>query len=44
MHPPRQALAALLMEQGHFGEAEEIYRDGFGLSGRIQRPSTRTMS
>jgi hypothetical protein len=44
MHPPRQALAALLMEQGHFGEAEEIYRDDLGLSGRIQRPSTRTMS
>lgn len=37
MHPPRHALAALLMEQGHFGEAEEIYRDGLGLSGKIQR-------
>jgi tetratricopeptide (TPR) repeat protein len=37
MHPPRHALAALLMEQGHFGEAEEIYRDDLGLSGRIQR-------
>jgi tetratricopeptide (TPR) repeat protein len=37
MHPPRHALAALLMEQGHLGEAEEIYRDDLGLSGRIQR-------
>jgi tetratricopeptide (TPR) repeat protein len=37
MHPPRHALAALLAEQGHFGEAEEIYRDDLGLSGRIQR-------
>jgi tetratricopeptide (TPR) repeat protein len=37
MHPPRHALAALLMEQGHFGEAEKIYRDDLGLSGRIQR-------
>jgi tetratricopeptide (TPR) repeat protein len=37
MHPPRHALAALLAEQGHFAEAEEIYRDDLGLSGRIQR-------
>jgi len=37
MHPPRHALAALLMEQGHFVEAEQIYRDDLGLSGRIQR-------
>jgi tetratricopeptide (TPR) repeat protein len=37
MHPPRHALAALLMEQGRLGEAEEIYRDDLGLSGRIQR-------
>ncbi len=37
MHPPRHALAALLMEQGHYSEAEEIYRDDLGLSGRIQR-------
>jgi tetratricopeptide (TPR) repeat protein len=37
MHPPRHALAALLAEQGHYGEAEEIYRDDLGLSGRIQR-------
>jgi tetratricopeptide (TPR) repeat protein len=37
MHPPRHALAALLMEQGHYSEAEEVYRDDLGLSGRIQR-------
>jgi tetratricopeptide (TPR) repeat protein len=37
MHPPRHALAALLAEQGHYAEAEEIYRDDLGLSGRIQR-------
>ena len=37
MHPPRHALAALLAEQGHFAEAEEVYRDDLGLSGRIQR-------
>jgi len=37
MHPPRHALAALLMEQGHHAEAESVYRDDLGLSGRIQR-------
>jgi len=37
MHPPRHALAALLAEQAHFAEAEEVYRDDLGLSGRIQR-------
>ena len=37
MHPPRHALAALLAEQGHFAEAEAVYRDDLGLSGRIQR-------
>jgi tetratricopeptide (TPR) repeat protein len=37
MHPPRHALAALLLEQGHCNEAEEIYRDDLGLSGKIQR-------
>jgi tetratricopeptide (TPR) repeat protein len=37
MHPPRHALAALLMEQGHCAEAETIYRDDLGLSGRVQR-------
>ena len=37
MHPPRHALAALLAEQGRFGEAEQVYRDDLGLSDRIQR-------
>ena len=37
MHPPRHALAALLMEQDHFEEAEQVYRDDLGLSGRVQR-------
>ena len=37
MHPPRHALAALLAEQGHYHEAEAVYRDDLGLSGRIQR-------
>jgi len=37
MHPPRHALAALLLDQGHHEEAEQVYRDDLGLSGRIQR-------
>ncbi len=37
MHPPRHALAALLLEQGRYPEAEEVYRDDLGLSGRVQR-------
>jgi tetratricopeptide (TPR) repeat protein len=37
MHPPRHALAALLTEQGQLEEAEQIYRDDLGLSGKIQR-------
>lgn len=37
MHPPRHALAALLAEQGHFGEAEEVYRTDLGLNGKLQR-------
>jgi tetratricopeptide (TPR) repeat protein len=37
MHPPRHALAALLLEQGHCEEAEKIYRDDLGLTGKIQR-------
>jgi hypothetical protein len=37
MHPPRHALAALLLEQGHCEEAEQVYRDDLGLSGKIQR-------
>ncbi len=37
MHPPRHALAALLIEQGHFQEAETIYRTDLGLNTDIQR-------
>jgi tetratricopeptide (TPR) repeat protein len=37
MHPPRHALAALLLDQGHCDEAEQVYRDDLGLSGRVQR-------
>jgi tetratricopeptide (TPR) repeat protein len=37
MHPPRHALAALLADQGHYAEAEQVCRDDLGLSGRIQR-------
>jgi len=37
MHPPRHALAALLLDQGHAQEAEQVYRDDLGLSGRVQR-------
>ena len=37
MHPPRHALAALLAEQGHFEEAEDIYRTDLGLNGKLQR-------
>jgi tetratricopeptide (TPR) repeat protein len=37
MHPPRHALAALLAEQGHYREAEQVYRDDLGLSSAIQR-------
>jgi len=37
MHPPRHALAALLAEQGHYAEAEQVYRDDLGLSGKVQR-------
>jgi tetratricopeptide (TPR) repeat protein len=37
MHPPRHALGALLAEQRHYAEAEDVYRDDLGLSGKIQR-------
>lgn len=37
MHPPRHALGALLSEQGHFDEAEEVYRTDLGLNNKIQR-------
>lgn len=37
MHPPRHALAALLLDQGLAEEAEQVYRDDLGLSGKVQR-------
>ncbi|RWA62092.1 tetratricopeptide repeat protein [Mesorhizobium sp.] len=37
MHPPRHALAALLLDQGHAEEAEQVYRDDLGQSGAVQR-------
>src|SRR6185437_6414163 len=37
MHPPRHALAALLLDQGHVEEAERVYRDDLGLSDKVQR-------
>ncbi len=37
MHPPRHALAALLAEQGHYNEAEEVYRTDLGLNNKLQR-------
>lgn len=37
MHPPRHALAALLLDQGHVEEAEQVYRDDLGLSRKVQR-------
>ena len=37
MHPPRHALAALLLDQGHVSEAEQVYRDDLGLSGTVHR-------
>ncbi|MGI9371382.1 MAG: tetratricopeptide repeat protein [Hyphomicrobiales bacterium] len=37
MHPPRHALAALLAEQGHYEEAEDVYRTDLGLNKNLQR-------
>lgn len=37
MHPPRHALAALLAEQGHYAEAEAVYRADLGLDPVLQR-------
>lgn len=38
MQPPRHALAALLMEQKQYVEAEEIYRADLGLNDTLVRP------
>ncbi|MDG1438992.1 MAG: hypothetical protein P8P98_08425, partial [Emcibacteraceae bacterium] len=37
MHPPRHALGALLMEQGHYKEAERVYRADLGLNDDLSR-------
>lgn len=39
MHPPRHALGALLIEQGHYQEAESVYRTDLGLNNELQRCS-----
>ena len=38
MQPPRHALAALLMDQGRYAEAEPIYRADLGLNDTLPRP------
>ncbi len=37
MHPPRHALGALLLEQGHYEEAEDVYRADLGLNDTVPR-------
>lgn len=37
MQPVRHALGALLLEQGHVEEAEEVYREDLGLGGDLSR-------
>ena len=38
MHPPRHALGALLLEQGHVEKAERVYRADLGLDKKLGRP------
>ena len=38
MHPPRHALGALLLAQGHIEEAEQVYRADLGIDGVLIRP------
>jgi tetratricopeptide (TPR) repeat protein len=38
MHPPRHALGALLLEQGHVEKAEQVYRADLGLDKNLARP------
>ena len=37
MHPPRHALGALLLAQGHLDEAEQVYSTDLGLTDTLQR-------
>ena len=39
MMPPRHALGALLLEQGHIDEATKVYRADLGLDDTLVRPS-----
>jgi tetratricopeptide (TPR) repeat protein len=39
MQPARHALGALLLEQGHVEEAEQVYRADLGLDNTLSRPS-----
>ena len=39
MQPPRHALGALLLEQGHVDEASQVYRADLGLDDTLVRPS-----
>ncbi len=39
MQPTRHALGALLMDAGHYGEAEAVYRADLGLDATLPRPS-----
>ncbi|NOD34020.1 MULTISPECIES: hypothetical protein [unclassified Ruegeria] len=39
MQPTRHALGALLFEQGHMAEAEDVYREDLGLCGALSRAS-----
>jgi tetratricopeptide (TPR) repeat protein len=39
MQPPRHALGALLLEQGHVAEAAQVYRADLGLDETLVRPS-----
>lgn len=39
MQPSRHALGALLFEQGHVAEAEQVYREDLGLGGGLARAS-----
>ncbi|GIS88615.1 MAG: hypothetical protein CM1200mP18_13250 [Gammaproteobacteria bacterium] len=38
MHPPRHALGALLLEQGHVETAEQVYRADLGIDKILARP------
>ncbi|KAI2466208.1 TPR domain protein [Annulohypoxylon bovei var. microspora] len=37
MQPPGHALGALLVEQGHFARAAQVYADDLGIGGRLPR-------